>query len=465
LSFSKSPSSEYKNKKIYFEYTYYAIKSLELLVDALGSFENITNLGFDVDALTYYITRNIVEDASRLYFDPRHSDNTEIILENTYYAIYTLKAIKKYDLDDEKIRNFVVQNLNSQDFMNIYYSFKISKLLGLEIVFEVSTIQNLVQSLYSEELGEFYLTSQKSVIDQDVFSWICEMSVDTTLRLSSIYEGGYFESTTIMLGGYNTVGLKFCNLILSSPLETDYEVQFNSTQVGSYTLENQTDNTFEKKIIVPVEPNNYPIVTGTISVYNGSDLEMEFPVSFETTYELNPYAYNEVRSSNGIFISVNCSIKTGQGNLPLRDGNVYADVYNGTDNIKTINFNLRHFEDHTQFTLDFSFENARYKDETCELKVYLTDGYKSDTIELNSTILSVEINPDSDTTITDPGDGDNDGEDNNSTLIESIVDTGGLIPVVATLIGVPGTGIIGSVIITKNKKLKIKKAKKSQYDI
>ncbi|MHA1660817.1 MAG: prenyltransferase/squalene oxidase repeat-containing protein, partial [Promethearchaeota archaeon] len=73
-------SPEYQNNKIFFEYSYYAIKNLELLVDylELPGINNITDLDFNENALYSYIFRNIVETPTTIYFNPQYTDNIDI---------------------------------------------------------------------------------------------------------------------------------------------------------------------------------------------------------------------------------------------------------------------------------------------------------------------------------------------------------------------------------------------------
>ncbi len=97
---------ESQNSLVFIEYSYYAIKALELLSEYLG-LGAVTNLAFDIQALNTYIHDKITEDLTMLYFNPQYTDNTAVLMENTYFAIYILKVINEYDLNEEKIKNFV----------------------------------------------------------------------------------------------------------------------------------------------------------------------------------------------------------------------------------------------------------------------------------------------------------------------------------------------------------------------
>ena len=167
-------SNESQVQKIFFEYSFYAIKSLELLTNYLG-LGNITNIPFNKDALYTYIDNNIVETSTNLYFDPWYTDDIEIRFQNTYYMVYILKAMERYSLDNEKIKNFLINNLDYSNIKNIYYAFKISNILDLEIPFNLISGINLVEEIFSERYKEYYLTTEKIKIEQEVVFWVAEM--------------------------------------------------------------------------------------------------------------------------------------------------------------------------------------------------------------------------------------------------------------------------------------------------
>ncbi|MFX1298566.1 MAG: hypothetical protein ACFFD2_27375, partial [Promethearchaeota archaeon] len=81
--------SSFLNSKILFEYSYYAIRCLELLSCQL-TLGNLSSLGVDTLALYTHIDRNIVETSTELYFNTSYTSNIETVLENTYYMIYLL---------------------------------------------------------------------------------------------------------------------------------------------------------------------------------------------------------------------------------------------------------------------------------------------------------------------------------------------------------------------------------------
>ena len=182
LTFSLG-SFPYQNEKMFIEYSYYAIKALEVLSGHLG-LGNISSLGFDTNALNTYINNKIFEDPSELYFDPGYGATSEILIKNTYNAIYILKAIGLFDLDEQKIRSFVLNYVNYSDIRNIYYSYKISELLSISIPLNHDLIYNLIETIYSEEEYDYFLTSERKKIDPEILYWISYM-VENDLRFST----------------------------------------------------------------------------------------------------------------------------------------------------------------------------------------------------------------------------------------------------------------------------------------
>lgn len=167
-------SNESQVRKIFFEYSFYAIKCLEMLVNYL-ELGNLTNIPINKDALYTYIDNNIVETSTNLYFYPWYTNDIEITFQNTYYMVYVLKAMEKYTLDNGKIRNYIISNLDYSNIKNLFYAFKISNFLDLKIPFNLISSINLVEQIFSEIYKEYYLTTNKIDIEQEVVLWISEM--------------------------------------------------------------------------------------------------------------------------------------------------------------------------------------------------------------------------------------------------------------------------------------------------
>ncbi len=339
-------SYESQIKKIFFKYSYYATKSLEVLVNHLN-LGSIVNLSFDKGALYGYIERNIIETSSTLYFDPRYTSNVDIILQNTYYMIYILKALDLYDLNSQKIKDYVLQNINYDNINNIYYSYKISEILDLEIDFNLELTGDLVKSLYSEDLNEFYISSDHQMIKQEILLWICEMAKNSELKFICEYD------ESINLGSVNTISTSFSNIILSN-FGPYTSVKFESIQFGVLILERQFDKTYQLNLMIPEDPNYYPYVEGDIKVYEGSKVIGQTPVFFQTEFE-QIVNYTILKDKEWINFEINISRKFNSGFQPVYNSTLSIDILKDDQDLITLNFSRKDYISHSKFTLTYGY--------------------------------------------------------------------------------------------------------------
>ncbi|MHA1508171.1 MAG: prenyltransferase/squalene oxidase repeat-containing protein [Promethearchaeota archaeon] len=260
-------TSEWKNDLVYLKYSYYAIQTMEIISQYFG-LGNITgqyfaDLGFDKSALATYIVRNIVETPTELYFDAKYSDDVELALENLYDVIYILNAIDQLSLNAVKIKNFVENHLNYSNAKNLYYSYKISEFLNLNINFDVEQTHLLVENIYSDTYNEFYLSTERKELEHDVFMWLCEIAKTDDVRLSASY------SDTVRLGGNNLFTVELVNLILSDFGQYS-TVKIESPQLGNIVLDQLGNYTYQKEVEVPKDSANYPTVEGELCAYDGA---------------------------------------------------------------------------------------------------------------------------------------------------------------------------------------------------
>jgi len=365
----------YQNSEITLEHSYYAVKCMELLTYYLN-LGPITDLNFDETHLHNYIIDDIVNDVTNCYYNPQYTDNIETILESTYYMIYVLNAINMYNEDDQKIKNYVLQNLNYSNIKNLYYSYKISEILNLDISFDVEKTHLLVQEIYSEELHEFYLTTDRKTIEQQAFLWICEMAKNDKVRINSEY------TDNVMLGDYNLINASLCNIILKDfgPYTI---VKLESPQIGTIIFDQQVDNTFQKDIFIPVSPNNYPMLRGNITIYDGSTFIEEIPIAFQTYYNLT-IAHKVSKGFSNVNTEINVSLITGLGEQPLYDCYAYADVYKNGNLMETKNFLVEH-TDYSFLALNYTFQGVG----NYTLKFYLENPYELDSLFINETQFTV----------------------------------------------------------------------------
>ena len=356
------PQAEDLNKRIFFEYSYFAIRSLEILANQLSL--DLLDLGFDRIALYNYIDRNIAETSTQQYFDPWYTSNTEIILQNTYYMIYVLKALNMYNKDDEKIKNLVTSSLNYNNIKNVYYSYKISEILDLNLNFDIGLTQALVQSLYSEDIGEFYLSSSKDRIEQEAISWTCEMARNSKIGIEAHYQDD------VSLGEHNTMTVSLYNLIIRD-FGSYITFKFESNQLGTFTFDKLANNSYMKDIPLPLKPSLYPVIEGYLRAYEGTELKAEHHVSFATTYDLS-CSYSVHVGSTTLSIEINASIIIENEHHPLTLGNAYIRIFKENKYQESKSFTHQNDSSHSLFFITFTPEDKK----DYFIEIYLDDGFQ-----------------------------------------------------------------------------------------
>ena len=345
LSIFKSGSSEYQNDHINLEYSYFAIKTLELLADFLN-LGNIVNLTFNKGALYGYIARNLLIFNDMIYFNPHDESAPEKILEHNYYMIYILKALNLFALDRNNITQLILQNIDYNNIENIYYSYKINDILDLGIHFDINHTSSLVGKLYSEEINEFYLSMDQEMIDQKIFLWICEMARNDNLYIQCSYKD------SVELGNVNSITARFSNLIFLEYGRLT-SVRFESEQLGILNLEKQFDDSYQVNFMVPEEPKFYPVVEGALVIYDYSKIIGQYPISFQTNFQLN-IEFLPVKNDDSTEIYMNFSRKFFSGFQPIHNSTVEVDIFLEEEYFETKNFTREDFNDYSQFSLIYN---------------------------------------------------------------------------------------------------------------
>jgi len=343
----KTPEAQ--NKSIFLESSYYAIKTLELLVDFLD-LGNIANLTFNKGALYGYIRRNLRETDSITYFKPQYASNLEEILKNTYYSIYILKALNLFDLDKEKLKDYVQLNIDYSNIKNVYYSYKISEILDFEIDFNATLTSSLVKQLYIDDNGEFYASLDKVEINQDIFYWICDMARNSELYI----ECDYIKS--ISLGSINTITASFSNIIFSEYGQLT-SVTFESNKFGTLHLEEQFDNSYQINFLVPEDPKYLPSVEGRLFIYDHLEIIGQVPIFFQTTFA-QIIDYNITENDKKITFNVNVSRKINSEFHSISNSTVYVHVFKDDSYRETLNFTKIDFTTYSKFICTYEFEDA-----------------------------------------------------------------------------------------------------------
>ncbi len=298
LTFSLG-SPSYQNEKMFIEYSYYAIKALKILSDHLG-LGNITSLGFDVNALNTYILNKIIEDLGELYFDPGYGSHSNTLIINSYHAVYILKAIGLFNLDEQKIKNFVLNNVNYSDIRSAFYSYKVSELLSLNIPLNRDLIYDLVGNIYSVEEYEYFQTIERKKIDPEILDWVSYMVENdlgfstTSIEIISLFDLIFLSSGNNLTFSINsTYGGTFDLLVNGSTLGTGSFISGENT--FSYSLDSFSDEIGEYTVYInttTIEGTNAELLGTEFSVYSTSN-------TLITIHSLDDYLLN----STGNFLN------------------------------------------------------------------------------------------------------------------------------------------------------------------
>lgn len=333
---------EFQNNNIHFEYSYYAIKILKMLVEFLN-LGNVADLPFNKGALYGYIARNMHIFNDMIYFNPHDETAPEIILEHNYYMVYILKALNLFSLDKNNITQFILQNIDYSNIQNVYYSYKINDILDLDIHFDVNQTSSLISKLYSEEFNEFYLSTDNEKIDQEIFLWVSEMARNDNIYIQCSYQD------SVELGSVNSIIARFSNLIF-----TEYgqltSVTFESEQFGILNLEKQFDGSYQINFMVPEDPKFYPVVEGTLIIYDYSKIIGQYPISFQTDFQLKA-EFLPIKNDGSTEIYVNFSRKFFSGFQPVHNSTIEVEISLEDEYFETKNFSREDFVDYSQFSL------------------------------------------------------------------------------------------------------------------
>ncbi|MFW9782520.1 MAG: hypothetical protein ACFFFB_09585 [Candidatus Heimdallarchaeota archaeon] len=217
-SFMIMATPKYQDECVDFIDAYYAFRSLELLAD-YQQLDNASAFSFDVDALNSYILFLINETEKEIFFTPRSIRKVELILEYTYYAVYMLKALGRYELDSAKIKSYLNNNLNYTNLKNVYYSYQLSDLLNLSIYFDIPSIQTLILNVYDNVLYEFYESIEKTTMCYEGFYWVCSLEknfMNPDYRDINFFRDFSSEFIHITILGGLLIGVPFVVLLITS---------------------------------------------------------------------------------------------------------------------------------------------------------------------------------------------------------------------------------------------------------
>jgi len=299
----KELSKDIQTKNVFLPYAYYGIRNLELLAGFLG-LNNISDTGIDTDALYSYISDHLVEEPAFVYCNPKYSHEVEVILENSYYMIYMLKALNLYSLDDSKIRNFVLQHVNYSNIKNVYYSYKILQIVGGDIDLNADLIYMLMEEIYSASFHEYYMTTEKKEIVQEILIWICDILCHGFGDSATVINIEHLENYKFMSTGNNitfsinsTYGGTYWIWVNNSLLDSDSFIY--GQNLFSYSLDNYTDylGDYLVKINATTLDGKYAETMASFSVYSASSTVVNI-------IDLNSYEF--MTTGNNISFQINC---------------------------------------------------------------------------------------------------------------------------------------------------------------
>jgi len=345
--------------------TFHAIEMIKLINEYMGS-GTIQTSGINCEALCSYLMEGFMNISGEQYFDMYYQGSIDNIIQDTFFALSILKDLDLYSLDDQKIRNFIIANIEHSSIKNIYYCFKIVELLGLDSPFDMTQTRNLVQDIHDAILMEFYLTTEWKKIDQDIIRWISEMGISNIVTITPNIPA------SISLGALITISAEIGKLVYSEP-SPYMTVKFISDQLGVHSLEIE-GNIYTAEIPVPIEAQNYPCVDGMINVYESGAKTGEINVSFQTTYETNEIIEETVLLDGSIDFHCFSQLITGGSTFPsdLHGFKVFIEVYRDQQFIEQneLDPSGAQHADHSEFDLNYkpAIEGSY------EFKMYLLDG-------------------------------------------------------------------------------------------
>ncbi|MFX0021518.1 MAG: hypothetical protein ACFE9S_04280 [Candidatus Hermodarchaeota archaeon] len=367
--------SEVISSKIYSDYTYYAIKCLQILCDYLGI--GIDETGLDTSALYTYVDRNIIETPTMLYFNPNYANDVETILKTTYYMAYVLNVLNLYNMDNQKVKNYIDTNLNYSNIENIYYCYQLSELLNLNIQFDYYQVYTLVQELYSGKFNEFYLTPANKILNQEIFFWICDMARTSQIGIEAHY------ADTCSLGGVNTMEVTLYNLVLRD-FGNYINFKFESEQIGTFVFSKLANNSYVCEVPIPLSSESYPTIEGYLRAYEGLEIKAEHFVTFSTNYTLN-YELSSQTDLNGILFMINVSILANNENYPTTTGSAFVRIYRDDVFLGEVQASHQIQSDYSIFSINYNpIEMGQYY-----FEFYLDDGISTSFMNIKNIVINI----------------------------------------------------------------------------
>ena len=160
-------------------------------------------------------------------------------------------------------------------------------------------MQTLVEDIFFEPAHEFFLTSDRNELDQEIFLWICEMIQGDSLQLEAWYP---HQS---VLGGEITITASLHNNILTYS-GSNISFVLESDQLGNHIFEQSNPNKYSLTLTISQSANNYPEINAKIISYISSTTLAELNMIITTFYPKGEYeqVLNSTMVLSVLFITV-----------------------------------------------------------------------------------------------------------------------------------------------------------------
>ncbi len=308
---------EYYEDYIYLRYTYFAIRSIEIL-DTLLFDGDISNNGIDTSAIDSFISDRLIETFDSLYYIPYYSDEIEDIIENTYFMVYVLKALDIYNLETTKIMNYINDNIDYTNFKNIYYLFSLSRLLNYSLNLNTDSFRSLLHNLYIEDEREFFDSYDSEIPNTNMVFWICDIALNDEIRFD------YVIDNIATLGYKFHIEARLCNLIMDD-FGSTATVKFESDVLETITLE-RDGGFYWKDVYLDLSPEFLPKITGYLNMYDGIERIISRPVTIDTYTEIISSS-DYINSTEELEANFQYTIQTESGYTLLEGSSMYLNVY------------------------------------------------------------------------------------------------------------------------------------------
>ncbi|MBD3351377.1 MAG: hypothetical protein GF364_07810 [Candidatus Lokiarchaeota archaeon] len=372
--FMKHYNLEFQERYVQFDHTYYALKTIDFLADWLG-LGTIFNTSVDPWALVVYLFPDTIETPEVMYYkaDYDTGEDIELRLKHTFYLADIYHMLNyTHLLNPQRIRAFVLESINYSNLENLYYCFKLDELLSLDIDYNLDLAHRLIKDIYDPLHHEIYLTPKHLEINPNSFYWMCYMAQYDDYKINVDY-----PSEVQMTSQFN-FSTRVSNVVLDTIISSQ-TLKFESNILGIHTLEDRGDGIFEFEAEIPLNPNLYPTVEGSLNLYEGPNVIFSRPISFNTSYDLlyEVKVINRIRKQDFIILA---NFSTPTGYYDLDNGELRISTYVNGTHLRNLEIENIKCGTYSNFTKTMSLNG--YGEYLFE--IYLSDGINRSTHQIGT---------------------------------------------------------------------------------